>query len=306
MFKKAKYLAEEILTIPLVGILYLISLMPLRLLYVISDVLSFFGHKIVKYRLDVVRSNLLNAFPGTDLSFIKKAERGFYKHFVDVLAESVKLRTISLISLKKRFVFTDESLCLINSLYAKKQSFILALGHQGNWEWGGVAFAMLKKHLCIGVYRPLRNRVFDRFVFNTRERTGILLTPMKKLTRQVVASKNDVVAISLITDQTPAKTNAFWLSFMQQETPFYKGTEKLALKFKLPVVWASMEKPSRGKYICQLRIIADPLKNDYQEGDITRVVVDTLEKDIKNHPDTWLWSHRRWKHKRPEGTELIH
>ncbi|MFW5777673.1 MAG: lysophospholipid acyltransferase family protein [Bacteroidota bacterium] len=291
-------------TAPVVVILYLLSLLPFSVLYRFSDLLTFLLYKVIGYRKKVVRKNLQNSFPEKSIREIRYIEKKFYKHFTDVMVETMKLKTLSERTLRERFVFTEESCTLLDKYYQKGQSVVIALGHNGNWEWGGLSFGITHQHLAIGVYHPLQNKIFDRYLNKMRQRTGVQLAPMKSLPRVIFSNRNKTFALVLITDQTPSKKNAFWVRFLNQDTPFFTGTEKFSTKFDLPVIWASIYKEKRGYYRSELKLITTKPNAVAKEGWITKQYAKYLEEDIRKQPETWLWSHRRWKHSKPDDVVL--
>lgn len=275
--------------------LYLLLALPLRVLYVLSDLVYFILFYAAGYRKKVVYSNLKNAFPGKSEQELNLIAKKFYRHMVDVVFETLKLATISKEELLKRLVFTNYE--VIDQFKARNQSFVFVLGHMGNWEWTGPSFSQNHPMKLYGLYHPLSNQFFDWFLYKLRTRFGVGLIPMNKLLREMVKLKNECCAIAFIADQTPSSENAYWINFLHQDTPVFLGTEKIARRFNYPVVYASASKPARGRYVYTFKVITSE-PNNTQEGFITKEHTRLLEEDIKATPHIWLWSHRRWKHKR--------
>jgi Kdo2-lipid IVA lauroyltransferase/acyltransferase len=303
--KRSHYRNWPFISYLILRLTYLVSLLPLRILYFISSGLSFLLHKVFRYRLHIVRDNLKKAFPEKTFEERVIIERGFYDHFSDVLLEVIKLKTMSFDQIKKRCIYSPESLKLMKDYFDRNQSIIIVMAHQGNWEMIGTSFPLYHPFQVITAYRPLRDKVIDADTLKVRQRTGNILSPMKSLPREMLKLRKKVTATALISDQTPSANNAFWANFLNQETPFFKGAEILSQKFNYPVFWGSVRKPGRGKYFIELKLITDNPAEFKQEGELTALHAKFLEFDIREQPEIWLWTHRRWKHKRPENIKLV-
>ena len=296
---------RDLLSVPLLSILFLVSLLPLRVLYGFSWLMRGLLYHVFRYRVNVVRNNLRNAFPEKPEGWIRKTERAFYRHFSDVMVEVVKLRSMSFPNLKKRCIYSERSVELMNKYYDQGRSIMIVLGHVCNWEWAGSAYPLYCKHQIITAYRPLRNKAFDKDTLKMRQRTGNILASMKTLAREMLKNRSGVIATALIADQTPPPDNAFWIDFLNQPTPFFKGTEILSQKFNTPLLWGSVKRIKRGHYYIDFELITENPASFKTPGELTRLHASFLERDIKNQPDSWLWSHRRWKHIMPAGVSLI-
>jgi Kdo2-lipid IVA lauroyltransferase/acyltransferase len=298
---------SAIFSYPLALILRCISFLPLGILYFFSDILFFMLFHVFHYRRKMVYTNLANSFPGKSTDEIKEIEKRFFRHFSELIVEIIKLQTIPFSELKKRCIYNPASTDKLNKFHDEGRSILIVMGHMGNWEWAGASYPLTQKHKVITAYRPLKNRLFDTLTLKFRARTGNILASMKLLPREMLKLKGTVHAVALISDQTPTSKNAYWLNFLNQETPFYKGPELIAKKFQMSVFWASVLKIKRGYYAIDLKLIAeDPNAPEFEkEGALTRIHTSFLENDVHQLPHTWLWSHRRWKHKRPAGFPLV-
>ncbi|MBL7911077.1 MAG: lysophospholipid acyltransferase family protein [Bacteroidia bacterium] len=281
-------------------LLYFISIWPFWLLHAFSSFFYVIVFYFVGYRKTVVIQNLKNSFPEKTDAEIKKITKQFYKHFCDVIFETLKLYTISQESLKKRIVFTDDAIKTMNSFFDKGQSIVGVIGHVGNWEWGAISHQVYFKQLITGVYHPLSNKSFDAFMLKLRGRFGGNIVSMTALYKELLTlrQKNIPTTIGLIADQTAPPESAYWLTFLNQDTPVFVGTEKLAKKFNYPVVYLPIKKIKRGHYQMDAIVITENPK-DMPDGKITELHTRELEKNIQEQPFSWLWSHRRWKHKKP-------
>lgn len=286
----------------LLPFIYLLSWIPFPLFYGVSDLMFVMIYYVFGYRKKVVGQNLRNAFPEKSEKEIRAIMRRFYRSFCDVLLETFKTLTISERSAIKRCQLTPEALQLFNRYADENKSIIIVMGHFGNWEWAGNTFSLQCRHHLYVVYHPLSNKHFNGLIYRMRTRFGTGLIAMKDTFREMVQHKAELDATAFIADQTPAPDSAFWLTFLNQDTPVFQGTEKIARKMNYPVVYARVERVKRGYYQISAETLFDePGKT--RDGEITAAHTRALEKDIQRQPESWLWSHRRWKHKRPEITK---
>ena len=276
-------------------VVYLISKLPFFVLYAISDFFYLIAYKGLKYRVKVVQENLKKSFPDKSSQEILVIEKEFYSHLCDVLVETVKLATISIKELKKRVII--ENIDEINKNCIPDKQMIVMLGHQGNWEWAFPAWYSRVDMELNAVYHPLSDKAVDKLVSRIRTRFGPGVVPMSQTIRKMVQSANTSSAMALISDQTPSNKNNTWLDFLNQETLVFDGPEKMSRKFNTQVYYCGIKKVKRGYY----KIVPYLLTNDgslLKEGELTSLFFSHLEADIKQQPAYWLWSHRRWKHKR--------
>ncbi|MFN2394788.1 MAG: lysophospholipid acyltransferase family protein [Bacteroidales bacterium] len=292
---------QQYISFPILGFQHLISFLPLLVLYSFSGLLSWLFRNVFYYRLSVVRENLRKSFPDKPKEELIKIEKAFYRNLTDVMVEVIKLKSISSGQLRNRCFYTRESVELLNQYYREGKSILIVMGHMGNWEWAGAAYPLWNSHQIITAYRPLSNKAWNLYMYNMRSRTGNIIVPMKSITRQMLKMRNEVTGTALIADQTPSVSNAYWVKFLNQETPFFKGAEILSKKFDLPVFWGCVKRVQRGYYKIDLQLITDKPQSFEKEGSLTRLHASFLERDIQEQPESWLWSHRRWKHKMPEN-----
>jgi len=277
--------------------IYLISLLPFWLLYRISDFIFVVIYYLYGYRKKVVFSNLKNSFPEKSDAELKEIQIKFYRYLFDLIVETIKTLSISQKELRERVLLEDIS--IFQKYHDQNQSIIIVMGHYGNWELGGARFAIEPLHKLFVVYHPLSNKYFDKLVYKMRTRLGNGLYPMKNTLRGMFADKDNLTATAFIADQTPSKQGAQWLEFLNQDTPFFTGTGRIANKFNYPVIYASVKRIKRGYYKVQLEELCSSPKELEPKEIVTRFSR-RLEQDIREMPEIWLWSHRRWKHKRNE------
>ncbi|MCF8424937.1 MAG: lysophospholipid acyltransferase family protein [Bacteroidia bacterium] len=275
--------------------LYLLALLPFPLLYLLSDGLCFLAFNLIGYRKKVVYENLRNSFPNYSEKEINAIAKKFYSHLFDTILETFKLLTISKNELKKHGLYTN--LEVMDEIINQNKSFVILTGHMGNWEWLPTIWHLEGKANIVGIYHKLSSPFFEWFTKNMRERFGIQMITMENTLRGMIANKNKLTGTGFISDQTPSRENAHWITFLNQDTPVFMGAEKIAKKFNYPVIYCHIIKPKRGYYEIKIDVITmEPQTTpDFY---ITETFNKLLEADIINQPEIWLWSHRRWKHKR--------
>jgi KDO2-lipid IV(A) lauroyltransferase len=216
------------------------------------------------------------------------------------MVETIKTLTITKKQAKERCKFNN--LEVFEKYYQQNQHIILVLGHYGNWELAGAGMNAQSAYQLYVIYKPLANKYFNRLIIKMRTRLGNSLIPMKETFRQMLVINKDKKpsAVAFIADQTPAPENAYWTTFLNQETPVFWGTELIARKLNFPIIYTSIKRVKRGYYEIDLEVLEAHPKNT-KEGEISEKHTKRLEKDIINCPEIWLWTHRRWKHKKPSN-----
>ena len=281
-------------------VLYLISMLPFWIFYRLSDFVYLVVYHLVGYRKKVVTQNLKNSFPGKPEQEIFEIRKKYYRYFCDLLLETFKTLTISRQSMIRHCKMNEGAQQLFDSLNQQKKSCIIVMGHFGNWEWGGNVFSLCCKQPLYVIYHPLSNKPTNQLIINMRTRFGTRLIKMKETFRDMVANKNIISATAFIADQTPGPDNAFWTTFLNQDTPVFWGTEKIARKLNYPVVYVSVQRKKRGYYELFAEMLCENPAATH-DGEISEMHTRRLEKDILLRPEIWLWSHRRWKHQRPKN-----
>lgn len=241
--------------------------------------------------------NLTNAFPEKTRAEIMIIQKKFYRYFCDVFLEMFKTLTISPKEMLKHCSLDPRADKLLNQLAEENKSIIIVMGHQGNWEWGANAFSLTCKHQLYAIYHPLTNKYFNRLICKMRERFGTRVIPMQDTFREMIRNCNELNATTFIADQSPNPAKAHWMNFLNQDTPVFLGTEKIAQKIKYPIVYVSVKILTRGYYSLMAELLQSPPYTG-AEGNITETHTRKLESDIIAQPETWLWTHKRWKHKR--------
>lgn len=270
----------------------LISWLPFWLLYRLSDGLFFIAYHAAGYRRKVVRNNLTLCFPEKSEKEIQRLEREFYSHLCDVVVETIKLISISPEELKKRIRHENPDFAW--EILASGKSYVAMASHMGNWEWLLAGNALYLNGKIDAVYKPLHNRFFDRLMLKIRTRFGCWPVPSDTVLRSQVSRRAIPKGIAMAADQTPGPENSAVITFLGRKTHFFKGPPKLAAKLNFPVFYAGIRKESRGRYV----LFVEPMADSDVAGEEALLAdfAARLERDIRQQPALWLWSHKRWKH----------
>lgn len=271
--------------------LYLISLLPFWLLYLISDILFVILFYIIGYRRKVVRENLQNAFPEKQAAERAEIEKKYYRYLADLFVETIKMASISAHELQRRVVCTNPE--IIKNYEAAGKSVTAVAGHYCNWEWAGLEFST-RTRLFV-VYKSLANDAMDRYFIKKRTRFGGVAVPMAQALRSSVAHKHEFTISVYAGDQTPTLNTAhYFTGFLNQPTAVFLGIEKIAKLIDSAVIFYDMRRVKRGYYAYTIvPLVENPAETALHE--ITTAHVKYLETMIRREPQYWLWSHRRWK-----------
>lgn len=273
---------------------YLISLLPWRVMYFISDGIAFILRKVIRYRVDVVNYNLSIAFPNKSVQERKKIAKKFYQQFTDSFIETIKILSISDKTFEKRYTSNIE---VLDELYQSGQNIQYMAGHFFNWEFANWGVAKYGKCPFLAVYMPLSNKGFNKLIYNLRARYGSILIPATNFRNQFAkyVAKGQY-GLALAADQNPGDPmQAYWVNFFGRPTPFVKGPEKGAILNNTAQVFVHFYSTKRGYYHSHFEILTLNPKQ-YEEGQLTLEYVKLLEEKIKLNPSNYLWSHRRWKY----------
>ncbi|MGB0403730.1 MAG: lysophospholipid acyltransferase family protein [Salibacteraceae bacterium] len=278
------------------------SSLPIQLLYVISDFAYYVLYRIIGYRKTVVRENLKNSFPEKDYTQRKAIEIGFYRQFCDNIIEGIKGLTISKKEIAKRMVCKNPE--LLDKYYNQGKSVIITTGHYYSWELWFLAIDLPVKHKIALIYKPLSNEYFEKKLKAIRASFGSIPIPFEEVRDFFKNKENGTYGYIFGSDQAPHNANrAYWMKFLNQETPVAFGAEKFGTDNDIPVVFCKISRVKRGYYEFEyVEISAEPTKTEY--GEITKGFTRELESTIKHDPVGWLWSHKRWKREKPEGMKV--
>ena len=275
------------------GFFYLVSLLPMWILYIIADGIYGLVYYIIGYRRKVVMHNLQIAFPEKTEAERVVIAKAFYHNFIDSFIEVIKLISAGDAFLKKRFTVDTT---VLDELYKSGKSCHLHLGHTFNWEWGQLVLSTLTPYKLMVVYMPISNAVFEKLFYSLRTRSGNVFLPANNMRQSMEPHLKSQYLLGLVADQNPGSPDrGYWLNFFGRPAPFTKGPEKGAHDNSLPVVFACMTKKRRGHYHAVLQL-AHNNAGESAPGELTVQYVRYLENTIRSNPSMWLWSHRRWKH----------
>jgi len=282
------------------GLNWVITLLPLSVLYLFSDFLFLILYYFPSYRRRVVAENLKNSFPDKSEEELKVIAKKFYRHLADLFIEILKLTHMSRSeSLARMKVINVE---LLERLYAEGRDVVAVIGHYNNWEWLK-SLIFHTSFQTVSIYKPLQNQHFDKFLLRLRNKEGMILTPMSLIVREILSARKAGrrSIYSFITDQTPPIDDIrYWTKFLNQDTPVYLGVEKIASKYDMAVVFFNVRKIRRGYYQYTVELLFEHTAG-LPEHVITESHVRRLEDVIRENPEYWIWSHRRWKHKKPDA-----
>ena len=275
---------------------FLFSLLPFSVLYVLSDGIAFILYNVLHYRYDVISENIKNAFPEKSDQEIELLIKKSYLNLSDIMIEGIKGMTLNLTELVRRYRFKNP--VIADHIFDKNRSAVGLVSHYNNWEWGAFATSNQLKFGVVGVFKPLNNKYINRYLHKVRSRFNTQIISMNQTGRALVGNRNTPTLFVLIADQSPSNLeHVYWVNFLNQDTVCFDGPEKLAHRTKYPVLHFAIERVKRGFYEIEISMICENPQNA-TPGEITQLYFQKLEERIHKQPENWLWSHRRWKHKR--------
>lgn len=282
----------------LYAFVYLISLLPFRLLYLMSDGLYLLMFYLIRYRRKVVWKNLTTSFPEKDTEELHQIEHQFYHWFCDYIFETFKLLSISNEHLLEHIEFRGVE--ELEKVFDEGRNCSAILGHYCNWEWlsaSGLAFKQYPQAAMGLIYHPLYNKAFDRLFIDLRSKHGGVCVPKKDILRFLVdyRHENRRSLFGYISDQAPKWENMhLWLDFLHHDTAVFTGGERIMRKMNDAVFYVDLQRPRRGQYICTFILLTAEAKKE-EESAITRRFFQMLEESIRRQPAYYLWTHNRWK-----------
>ena len=278
-------------------ILWIVSMLPFRILYFVSDLLYILMYYVIGYRKKVVKENLNLVFPNKSEAELRTVLKKFYHHLCDMVVESIKSMNISIDSMKSRYKFNN--LDIITGYEKQNKSIILMCAHYGSWEWIFI-LQTYTTHRSYAIYKRLQNKYFDRLVKSIRARyNSYLITTKETFSVMEEARKKGILSMSgFASDQSPKKDKArYWADFMGINVPVHTGAEALAKKLDMPIVFFSVKRMKRGYYEATFQTLADKPKS-FKDYDITDSFLKLVEDQIIEAPEYYLWTHNRWKHRK--------
>ncbi|MDR2709747.1 MAG: lysophospholipid acyltransferase family protein [Burkholderiales bacterium] len=284
----------------ILGLLKGLSWLPLPVLYGIGDMVFVLTFYIVRWRRKLAAKNIAQSFPEKSEQERARILRNHYRNLGRVLAEA--LWGIRADAEKLRARITIENVEDIKACADRGQSVFLMAAHFCNWEWTILAAGLWLPIPTAAVYKPQRNEGADRFLRNTRTRFGGTMIPHKTFSKEVIKRRNELNAYALVADQTPLRSaNKHWAHFLNQETTFFVGTDKLAKMLKAPVFFVVMHRIRRGYYTIRLERIGEPPYENESDTVLIDRYAAVLEREIRASPSDWLWIHNKWKYSREDA-----
>jgi len=289
---------ENFLTRIVIKLLSALSKLSWKSLYRFSDILRFFIFDVFHYRQKVILTNLKNSFPQLKEDTIQEIAKKYYQNFTDIILETIKLRNISKQDLLSRFESESD---ILDHYYAENKNLVVVAGHLGNWEMLNLFGSLRFRYQMVVVYHQLANQTFDNWFKDVRTQFGTEMVPMKEAFAKAVTPREKPFLFILINDQSPAPEKAYWTTFLNQDTGVFRGVELIARKLNAPVLYMGVMRNNfkRGFYKFYFKLITETPKQE-PTNSILQKQISFLEEDIIRQPDNWLWSHKRWKHKRPQ------
>lgn len=305
--KKVKQWTNYLVYILLHSLWYAISLLPLCVLYGLSDTLYYLMAHVIRYRHAVIWKNLTASFPDKTVAELKTIEKGFYRYFCDYFVETIKLKTMRKSELMSRMTFSGVE--AVNAILEEGQSVGFYLGHLGNWEWiTSLPHWLTKEAVSCQIYHPLENVQMDRLFKEVREQQGAHCIPMAESLRKIVqfGRQGKPVIVGYIADQSPLWWNIHhWVEFLHQDTPVFTGSERIVKHTNQAFVYGDVRRIKRGYYHCELKLVRRDTKG-IADFELTDIYFQLLEQTICREPEIYLWSHNRWKRTREEFNRLYY
>jgi len=279
----------------------IVAIIPWGLIYGYSNLMAKLLHKVVKYRVKVTRSNLRLAFPEKSDAELAIIEKKSYQNLADISVEALKGFTMCKSAIRERHKILNPE--LLDFYYNQKRSIIGVAGHLNNWEWGALSAGIQLKHHPVAIYKPLSNKLIDWFIKWNRSIRGTELVPPHQTYDTFQKYKHKPCIYILVADQSPSNVSrAYWINFFNQETACIHGPEKYAKMYNYPVVYIDIKRVKRGYYTVELSVLCDK-PNELKDGELTAAYMHKLEESIRKSPESWLWTHRRWKRKRVQTAQ---
>jgi KDO2-lipid IV(A) lauroyltransferase len=272
-----------------------VGILPAPVMYLLSNLIRLFIHRIMGYRKEVVLKNLKGSFPGISDKELERLIKLFYKNLADIFLEGIWAFTMTKKQILKRYKIIYPE--VLQEFYDSGHSIIGVTGHYTNWEWGSLSASSQTNLNVVGFYKPINNRYIDKLVRWNRSRFGTTLAPIKETSATFQKFKETSSIYLMVSDQGMPKVfaeKAYWIKFLNRDTAFLHGMEKHARINNLPVVYIDVQRVKRGYYEYELSVLTtDP--NSLNNGVLTEMYARKLESVILKQPENWLWSHNRWK-----------
>jgi Kdo2-lipid IVA lauroyltransferase/acyltransferase len=278
------------------GGIQLFRWIPFFVLFRLADFLCFVFQYLIRYRKKVIHANLQRCFPEKTVAELKQIERGAYQNLCDITLESIKGLTMNEQTIRERYSIKNPE--ILAAAFAQKKSIIIAGAHYGNWEWGVRSWSLWFRHQVIGIYKPLANKTIEAYLNQRREDFGMKLAAPKQTREAIALSKTTPCIYVLFGDQNPHNLNTcHWVNFLKQDTAWLQGVGEIANQYDFPIYYIRTTRIKRGFYENEL-IPLCLTPTTYTPLQISQQYAKQVEENINVAPNDWLWSHKRWKHKR--------
>ncbi len=276
--------------------LWLISILPFPILYLFSDGMYILIYHIIGYRKKVVRENLALTLPHLSVIERLSIEKKSYKHLCDMFLEMIKTMTVSSKEINKRFVFTNPK--MYQDLEKTNKSIVLMLSHYASYEWS-FSINKIVNIKTYGIYKKINNPYFDKLAHKIRSRFNLgLITNKEAIPTIIENTKNGIIATyGFASDQSPKREAIYWKDFMGIEVPVHTGAEMLSKRYNMNVAFLKTKKIKRGFYETTFEILSENAK-EVPDYEITDKFLKLVENQILEAPEFYLWTHRRWKHRK--------
>jgi Kdo2-lipid IVA lauroyltransferase/acyltransferase len=279
----------------IIGVLRIIGLMPFFLLQCLSYIIFFILYYFPGYRKDVVWINMLYALNDLPGKILYASRRKFYWHLSELILEVIKGMYLTKKEMHERMTLTEDSRILLKNYQSDQKNIVMLMGHYGNWEWASMMALQYCPLPYFSFYAPLSNPYLDEYIKEKRTRWGAVFLPPKSLSIGLEQMKGNTCQIGLVADQSPTgRKNIIQTRFLGLDTSFFTGPETISKSLNAAVIYVSLQKTGFGRYTIQMIPICDNA-SDMGENEIIQSYAGHLEKDILQHPEWWIWSHKRWK-----------
>ncbi|MDM8547862.1 lysophospholipid acyltransferase family protein [Candidatus Venteria ishoeyi] len=278
-------------------LLKLLAWLPLPILYRLADIIYIFICYLTPYQKTLILDNLRNAFPEKETAELKRLQKIFYRHIADVLVESIRALRISEAELKRRVVFRNPE--VLTPWLESQQSLLFMAAHQCNWEWLLLASCLNLRLPVDAIYKPLRYQPGDALMYALRARFGAKPIAVQDTLMHIMQRRKEQRAFALVADQSPPEQGEkYWTVFLNQETPFAVGADKIARLTRYPVFFVGMKRLKRGYYEVWFELLAEP-PYAKTESSVVAPYIAKVQQQIQQAPEDWLWSYKKWKYKKP-------
>jgi Kdo2-lipid IVA lauroyltransferase/acyltransferase len=275
-------------------VIYGIAIIPFPWVYGFSHLIYFILRYLVAYRKEIIENNLEQAFPEKSKTEIRKIRNKFYRNYSEIFIETLKILSVSQKNLQKRISFVENE--AYTSLFKTKGKALILTGHIGNFELAGQIMGNKFQVPVYAAYKPLKDKFFDKIVYKIRSKNKTQYIAKDQVLRKVLENMKEGIRVIFLNDQNPTWGDKHhWVHFLNKDALFFTAPAKIAVKFNIPVYFFNMYRIKRGHYIIETHLITKTPLEENEESIIEKYAY-KLEEIIRERPENWLWSHRRWKH----------